>query len=515
MGRIARKPPSALRIPPARFSRGFYQPRPTRFAEWLLRHFGRLYLRIAQGTTELRIINPEPLHRAFHSFYNGESRLIVLFRHVEVADGPAVMSALTGDLWRIDRSKRWRSRAGIKGPRLPRKPHSYFLYGKDVLNWAGAGARWVFPRLGGIPVVNTRLDRSSHEAIRETIVRGAHPLALAPEGQVTYQMFRVSELAAGVGTMANWVEQDLVAAARGGGAGEAAEVTAAGTTGTAGAEQALSEDGPESGVVILPMAIGYHLARDHNKLLHRVLDALERELGVVIDRSRGNVSALLNATQLLFDWLELSYRKAYPSVFEDIPARTEEAHGEATDIDALSERGSLLCDRILRCAELGVPSNGDDTVFRRLFAVRYRAVDFLYPEARDPRKLPPVSRAWANGRTIDAMAIDRHAQIVDTLMYVEPDYLRGTPNLLRQAEYALNLLDVTNRVAGGNIDSRYSPGRKRARLLIGDPINAGLLFRDPDLSPRAAIATLNDKVLAAFERLVDDLEGVMMREQSD
>jgi hypothetical protein len=466
-------------LPRAKFAKGYYPPDPKPGVIAILRRIRRLYLRFGQGIREVRFYNPGPLVEAYREFYAGKARLLILFRHVEVADGPVLLSALAGEVWRMTKSRRARRRHGIVGPPLPRKPHAYFLYGKDVLNWAGAGARWAFPRVGGIPVVNTRLERASHEAIRRVIVRGEHPLALAPEGQVTYQMFHVSELAAGVGTMVRWIEEDSIA------------------------------EPPR--ILVLPIAVGYHLARDHDALTRRVLAKVYRCLGEEEPRDADLVEGLLEATGLLVGRLEEAYRQAYPAVDgsrrgEGGP-RDESSPGAAS----LDRRIEALCDRILRVSELGARGDGG-TKLRRLFATRYRSVDLLYREDVDPRSLPPLSQAWADFRALDALAMDRHAQIVDVLMYIRPQYLAGTPGPHRRAEYALNLLDVTNRISGGNIDSRYSPKGKRGRLLVGSPIDAGAILRAPGGSPKGAMKTLNSHVQSALAALSADLESRLTEE---
>ncbi len=466
-------------LPRARFAKGFYPPNPKPYAIAILRAVRRLYLRFGQGTREVRFYNPGPIVDAYREFYAGKARLLILFRHVEVADGPMIMSALTGDLWRITKSRRARRRHGVDGSPLPGKPHAYFLYGKDVLNWAGAAARWAFPRLGGIPVVNTRLDRASHDTIRNAIVRGDHPLALAPEGQVTYQMFHVSDLAAGVGTMARWIEEDL-----------------------------LSE--PQR-ILVLPIALGYHLAENHDALTRRVLAKVYQSLGEEAPRGVDLVEGLLEATRRLVDWLEAAYDRAYPAVEGESRGRAAEANTAAAARTPLGRRIQLICDRILRVSELGTRVAGETTL-QRLFTTRYRSTDLLYPEDADPRSLPPLSRAWTDLRVLDALTMDRHAQIVDVLMYVRPEYIAGDPGPHRLGEYALNLLDVVNRVSGGNIDSRYSPKGKRGRLLAGSPIDAGSLLRAPGRSPKEAISALNSRIRGELVTLSAELEGRLTEE---
>lgn len=457
----------------ARQSRGFVPPRPTRLGRWLLRTFGALYLRVARGTAGVQILRPEILHDAFKAFYDGSIRLLILFRHVEVADGPLVMHALSGALDRYDRKHGGRS--------LPRRPHSHFLYGKDVLNWAGAGARWVFPRLGGIPVANTRLERRAHEAIRDIILTGDYPLALAPEGQVTYQMFHVSELTAGAGTMAHWIERDLLSVAKGG-----------------------SNGSKKPGILLLPLAIGYHLSKDHCELAERTLERLAASLQAPPPPGATLVDRLLRATDLVLDTVEELYQTAYPVVFRE----AERYRGEPR-----SARINFLCDRILRCAELGAVRGTGDSILKRLFAVRFRVYDILYPNGVDLEALSPPLRRWSDYRIHAATTMDRHAQIVDILMYVRPEYITAGQSPHRAAEYALNLLDVIHRVSGGNIDSRHTPRHKRARVLVGDPIDAAAVLRAPGQTPKQAIETLNARVSRSLDRVTARLEGQMVAEQ--
>lgn len=482
------------KLPPARSARGFRAPRPTRFALAVLRLFGGLYLRLAQGTREVALLNPEPLRSGFRAFQHGKVRLLILFRHVEVADGPVVMSAIARELWRYDRRRSPRGNG-----RLPQPPHAHFLYGKDVLNWAGAGARWIFPRLGGIPVVNTRLDRNSHQAIRDTIVSGAYPLTLAPEGQVTYQMFHVSDLAAGTGTMAHWIERDLVSSVR-----RADKVAAEDQSRPKSASPARSPasgpGGARPGILLLPVAIAYRLTDDYPKLLADIVKRIETQIGVRLPQSKPMRDTLLAATELVLNQLEAAYAAAYPAVFRNHPTASAEA---------LSDRVRMLCDRILSCAELGTKRRSEKSILRRLFGVRYRAMDLFHREDTDPAALSPTARAWADFRVLDAATMDRHAQIVDILMYLRPEYIESSPSSHRLAEYALNVLDVTNRVAGGNIDSRYSPPNKRARLLAGSPIDAAEVLRRPGTTPKTAINELNREVYSKLTELSADLEARM------
>lgn len=436
----------------------------------MLRFFGGVYNRLARGVKVIEIDHARALYHAVRSFQVGESRLLILFRHVEVADGPVVISAITRKLRGY--SRRYRVR-------LPRKPHTHFLYGRDVLNWTGAGARWIFPRLGGIPVKNSRVDRQSHEAIRATIAHGEYPLALAPEGQVTYQMFHVSELAAGTGTLAKWIEEDLF---RLGGAGQL------------------------PGIAMLPVAIGYEYSRNPSKLIATNLRWIEERLGISIPHGASERETLLTATELVVAHVEACYREGIANV-----AESEEMPAPAGSMspNALSARIERLVDRILASTEAitGLPSDG--SVLRRLFHLRYRIMDMKYRPDGDPHRFPPSRRKWADFLAGTAEMLDRHSQIVDILMYIQPLYIGSGCSVHRLMEYSLNLRDVINRLAGGNINTRFTPRRKRARLLIGSPIDARSILSAHVDSARTAISELNESVHDSFRALSWELEERM------
>jgi hypothetical protein len=141
----------------------------------------------------VRSYNLSNLTDALSRHYHGEVRVLLLFRHVDMADGPVVLHTVAN--------------LARKAGTLAVAPHCFFLYGWDVLNWAGCLARWIFPRAGGIAVANSQQDRVSIDAIRAVLKTSNHPLAFAPEGQVTYRMNTVGPTTRGVGTFAWWFRQ--------------------------------------------------------------------------------------------------------------------------------------------------------------------------------------------------------------------------------------------------------------------------------------------------------------------
>ncbi|MBN1686154.1 MAG: hypothetical protein JW852_05840 [Spirochaetales bacterium] len=416
---------------------------------------GPLYNRLVQGIAGIEVLNMELLHRAYLDFERKRVRLIILFRHGAKADGPVVLQTVVREL------KKW---CRATGKPLATRPHTHFLYGKDVLNWAGSLARWIFPGIGGVPVVNGRMEKQAHSVIRKLLKDGQFPVAFAPEGQVTYHTYRTFPFSAGTTKLAAWTHQDL------------------------------RNDGREESVIVLPMAIGYRYAKDAGKLLKEIIKVLDLETGLrasAIDDSR---EALLETTESLLDSLEKAYACGYPQLV-DFAGRAN-----------LQQRVDRMCDMILKCHEaiLGYRAKGE--ILDRIFRVRYWDMDSVHREDIDPENLAPVERSLADHRAYIASAAMVHQQIVDLLEYVGPDYIKPGCTSTRLVEYGMNLLDLCNRISGGNVDSRFFPKRMRARVLFGEPVDASAYFEGPAGMSRIRLRKFNAELRSIFDGLVARLE---------
>ena len=308
--------------------RGFLAPGFSRGTYRFARVIGRTYMRLLLGVRKTEITGMEHVHAAMLRFQKGETRLMVLFRHVGVADGPLVIKMLSQDL------ERW-SRAQRKP--LLRPPHAHFLYGKDALNWAGAMARWSFPRMGGIPVVNGRIDRQSQTTLRRTLTTGEFPLAFAPEGQVTYHQFRTFEMTAGAGTLAHWTYRDLRAA----------------------------ED-LTTRVEILPVAIGYSSRERDASVLREIVRRIEIAVGREATRGAAPKSGEADIPDTA-KLLELT-RAVVSQIEREFPFARQTGAGK--DDEPLQNRIDGLCDAALRCGERAVGLSGEGSTLERVFRLR-------------------------------------------------------------------------------------------------------------------------------------------------
>ncbi|MFA5448052.1 MAG: hypothetical protein WC233_07220 [Sphaerochaeta sp.] len=375
------------------FPKPCYHP----LARLLIKVAGSPYMRFALGIRQVRRFNNEIASDQINRFKEGQTRLILAFRHTAVEDAPLVLM-------------------GVK------QSHIAFLYGRDVLNWAGAVTKILFPRLGFIAVQNRATNREGMHYLRHSAKEGRFPLALAPEGQVTYHAHRTAPIEAGVANLALWAEQE----------------------------------GKE--VIILPVAIAYRYAKETNALVTNLLERWYEESevqsmqGSLIEQLAYACEACL---KLVASWWE-------------VPLGTE---------GSFVERRDELCSTLLahgeRLAELPPL---DASILDRLFRLRFKGEDTLFTV--EASSLAPLQRSKLEARQQIAHIYLRINQCVDVLEYLDPSYITENPTPSRMAEVALTLLDVLNRLRGGTINTRYSPKGKEGGLYFGNPITVG----DPTLA---------------------------------
>lgn len=376
-------------------------------------------MRFALGINTLKVVNRPILTREIQTFREGKQSLIIAFRHTAKEDAPALLAAV-------------------------KESHLTFLYGRDVLNWAGKATKFLFPRLGFVAVQNRGNNKEGMRYLRKEVSQGRFPLTLAPEGQVTYHSHRCQPIEMGVATMASWALES------------------------------------NKDVTILPIAIGYHYTNSLDSLLSRWQEETGLPLTNQDDRGR-----LLEACEKSLQLV---------ASFFGLPLSDEP--------DFLVRR-NLLCEALLTLGEQQAGlTRGEGKLLDRLFGLRYEGEDTLFNQKESPR--PFVKQASIAYRQAGALHFLRISQVVDILEYLDPFYAEGSNKQNRNIEVALNLLDVNNRLGGGSINTRYSPKRKRATILIGDPIR----FQCQETQKggrRKRLDLMHEAVFQGLQKTSDDL----------
>lgn len=358
------------------------------------------YLRLAEGITSVETEGLEHYLRCVDGFAEGRHRLIIPFRHIAKADAP-VLGALFGQI--LSR------RSGIRDMRY----WIHFLFGDMVLDWAGAGARWLFPRVGALPVSNQRLVRSQILAIRRLLLEGEHPLGIAPEGQVNYYNHRPGPLTGGLTHFIRWV---------------------------------LEAGKP---VMILPAAVCYRY-RGPGSVVSRALEESSRFTSRSCADLDGAAAAL---TAFLLDYLS----------------------GPGTAADAESPEAAIREIRRLITAEAkeAYPISGQKPL-EELFLFR----NFVFGEMRRrditvPAIMKRIRGGWESPASLNALErLYQRQQLLDIMLNFDPAYHRTAENgdrENRECEQALYLLDIMNRIRGGDINSRFFPAGTTAVVHFAPP----------------------------------------------
>ena len=438
-------------LPRAAKGRGFVEPRYSPSARRFMIFVGGWYLRLFERVRKVELRNEEKLIEELEKFYRGDNRVIIAFRHAAKEDAPVMMYALNRKLNRKIRSAN-RHRRGTKKI----IGHAKFLYGRDVLDWAGKAAAWLFPRIGCVPVQNRSTNRTGLTILRTEMQEGRFPIALAPEGQVTYHMYQSSEISSGIASLAYWGQQHT------------------------------------ENVTIVPVALTYRHTDDPDLFIPEMLHKWEKLSGQSLERTHDTpiIQLLIQATEKTVELLEQMY---------SIPSDTQ---------SELRDRIIAVCEKALQTAEMMCGLKAEGTLLDRLFRIRYQGVEAIRPELFDPKELPPVQRSIADLHALEAHVYLRHSQIVDVLQYIDPGYINPPCSSGRACEYVLNLLDVLNRVRGGNINTRYTPKGKRAMVSFGEPVRLQEIRQLAGLQRKERLKSITEIVRDALDETSRHTESI-------
>ncbi len=401
-------------------------------ARRIVRFLGPHYLRLFEGIRDIHFEGEEHFRQALEDFYSADTRLIITFRHVMKEDAPALMYAF------------------MTSRKIGKvKPHALFIYGKDVLHWAGKKAALVFPHLGTIPVENRTLNQESLKALKHAVISGAHPIALAPESQVTYHTGQVAPISNGSAFMAEWA----------------------------------TREGKK--VAILPVSLYYTYGKPDGELLDEICERWERETGMKLKENADSKERLIEATEKTLSILT----EEFPLTFApDTPLR---------------ERLEGMCENVLASGEslAGIRKHG--RIIDRVFVLRQAGNDILFDKELKQKRNSPLASSLLDMNALKGHLILRHEKVADILEYIDPEYITDSSDTHRLCEYGLNLLDLVNRMAGGTIDTRFSPKRKSVSIMFGEMVP---LKAEKGAKRKEQTARFSQEIYEALQRVSEEHE---------
>ena len=417
------------------------EPRMSKLVLLIVRLLGRLYLFLFYGVARMVLRKEKVLSEAFRRALAGESRCIIAFRHPNGGE-PQILSWFF--LFRL------RVLAARAGVRFIRWPHALFVYSYEVVRWGGWIARFIMPNLGAMPIHHTKMDSQGMARIYNAIVEGPYPLALAPEGQVSYTTDSVPRLEPGT------IRIGFNAAQR------------------------LKEKNKNCPVEILPVSIHFRFGSWGKLSIELLLRKIEKKCGFSRQNQR-NLSfteRLRQCRDHILNVNEVRYQ-----------IKGDESH-------SFEERIEQVINAALETAErmIGVKSEGD--FFFRKYRIRQFCWDRIYlPGADNFNDINHIERNMMDLRAGEAWHIGRHQELVDLCWYFRlPLPAEETP-LHNKVEYVQNLWDFASRTMGGAYSDRVSIFPRRVIIHTSPAIN---------LSERLPFYENNKK--AAIEAALTDLE---------
>jgi hypothetical protein len=406
------------------------------------------YVSLFIGNARVALENGDRLFSAFERALSGKSRLIIAFAH-PYGQEPQVLMRFV--LFKLRRAAK---KAGFS---FALRPVVRFVHGYEVLRWGGPAARLMLPRIGGLPVYHAKVDSASMERIYKTLEDGPFPIAIAPEGTVSYFSRTASQLEQGA------VRIGFAAAKR--------------------LSAAFGEDAPP--VEILPLGVRYEFGENTGRAMFRLLDKTEKLLGLQ------NIGAGLEGR------LERC---------RDFLLRKNEECYELESEGGLEERVARLMEAALDRAEriLGVKhTEGERSArFHRLRQIYW---DRIYlPDRASFKGFSRLERGVADLRAGEAWYADRHLELVDFLwrLPTEPKLLETSP-LYVQVEHVQNVWDLANRTMGGTFGDRVNVVPRRVVWMPAKPINLSESLPAYKADKRATVQAVMERLSSEFVKVYE------------
>lgn len=363
----------------------------------------KIYLFFAEKIVTVEIKGLEVYLQYHREFKKSNQRLIIPFRHIAKADAP-VLSAVFGQI--------------LPGKQKKTAAHYWihFLFGDMVLDWAGAAARWIFPRIGALPVSNQKVVKFQFDRIKDIILHGDKPLCFAPEGQVNYYNHKPGDLTGGLNHFIRW---SLHA---------------------------------EKKIAVLPVRI-YYIYKRENPVFSKLSDEM-KSLGFIGEESSVPEKNLdfyvLSLLRFLCNYLSGSSQSDL--IFDDN-----------------EELLPVIYELLIESGETRYPIRSGRRVLDKVLIFRNSVFNDLRLSGYTvPEMMKMIGRSWEYPqRFTELMRLYQHQQLLDVLTNFDPNYHHGDKN--RHIEQALFLLDIINRIKGGDINSRYFPGGTKAIVHFYNP----------------------------------------------
>ena len=429
------------------------EPRISRFVIFLLRIFARLYLFLFYGVARSVLKGGEMhLFQAVERALSGKSRCIIAFRHPNGGE-PQLLTWFF--LFKL------RFLAARRKIRFVRFPHTVFVYSYEVVRYGGWVPRFVMPNVGGMPVYHAKLDSKAMNRIYKSIVDGPYPVAIAPEGGVSYTTDSVPRLEAGVIRMGF------------------------------NAAQQLAKKNPDCPVEILPVSFHFQFGSWGKWTLEQLIRKVEKVCGF----SRKN--------------RKLPFVQRLEVCREHILRANEERYQLKSD-ESLSfeKRLDLVINAALETAEQMLNVKGEGDFIPRMHRLRQICWDRIFvPELESFDKISNVKRSILDLRAGEAWHIGRHIELLTFCWYFRIPVAAEDALLYVKIEYVQNLWDFANRTMGGAFQNRVNLFPRKMIIRAAPVINLSERLSCYNSSKKDAIAAAMSDLENAYLKCIEDFNA--------
>ncbi|MGB8701144.1 MAG: 1-acyl-sn-glycerol-3-phosphate acyltransferase [Thermosynechococcaceae cyanobacterium] len=461
--------PDAIRQaqPPLEFLPPAFNPWVFRVIRGLLPAWMHYKLKI----TEVEIRDLERLVDLYHQFQQGQARLFLAFRH-PTTDDPFTMATL---IWRL-----LPQAARRLGKPLSMPVHSHFIYDRGIPLWAGPLVSWLFPRLGGTPILRGRADRLGLKTARDLLANSAFPLAAAPEGATNDHSELMNSLEPGVAQLGFWCAEDLDKAGR-------TEAT-----------------------LIVPIGIRYVYLKAPWPQLETALTHIEQSCGlaqpgvtagILADRQADVLyGRIFTVAEHLLDLTENFYRRFHGCTFAAVNELTPQG-GERSE--KFNTRLKSHLEVALHVAENRLEVKPQGTFVDRCRRLEQAGWDRIFRE--DIVQLSPVERGLADMIAEEASLALWHMRLAERLTVITGDYILQKPTAERFAEIVIILWRITAWLQGKSAQQPPPLGPRRVCISIGEPLSVTQrwpYYQENRRNARESVKQLTEDLQQALEKML-------------
>lgn len=479
--------------------------RPRRAFQYLITAFGRDIIRGMMDVYRLDLENEERAVEQYRSAAAGKTRFLVAFRHPGDNDPQLAYLVLNS---RINKA--------LKKAGIPAHQGAIFLASTEIPLWGGPVVTFALKNAGTIPVSHGALSKSTMDTIMSSIMDSPVPVAIAPEGQVTYYSHVMPDFDQGTAQIGLWAQGRL--------------------------DDRAKKAGTESVAVnILPMGVIYRFPEETWARLDGCTRDCENMLGYSGEiplalrkaaKKKGHVDAdSIQARELCSHfrgrfaelWSRIAdaavsfYTTAYG--YDEAKAlagagSVQAGVGSVQADNSVPSAGSpigpgtpantelrfkLLCGFAMDRAEqyYGVAAKG--TLRDRVMFLRAHSMDLAFPPAPEGRERTWMEQKLAERGAGDAYWLHRHQELVDLSWYMNAHTVCENETFDRLAETAQNLTDLAQRLVGGSFGSRRRFFKKAVTVRFGTPIPVSESLA---LGRREAMGAISKRIREGFEALL-------------